>query len=133
MGISPPNHQKDAIPTPTGWRHPRTNELLVARKISQGEIDEYLGVTPEPVEPIIIEEDEFTEYVMDDAPEMVTLSDNAHEQDPDWHGGCHEADPEEFENMSKTQLEEVGREHGIELDRRERKATLIEKLKAAIG
>lgn len=132
MAISPPNFKKDAVPTPQGWRDPRTNELLVARKISQGEIDEYLGVTPEPVEPTIVEEDEF-DVVMDDAPELVTLSDNAHEEDPDWHGGCHETDPEEFENMSKTQLEEVGREHGIELDRRERKATLIEKLKAAIG
>ena len=29
MAISPPNFQKDAIPTPAGWRHPRTNELLV--------------------------------------------------------------------------------------------------------
>lgn len=114
MAISPPNYQKDAIPTPTGWRHPRTNELLVARKISQGEIDEYLGVSvapppaPEPVEPIEIDEDdEFTEYEFSN-------------------------EETDFENMSKTQLEEVGREHGIELDRRERKSTLIEKLKAAI-
>ena len=34
MAISPPNFQKDAIPTPQGWRHPRTNELLVSRKLS---------------------------------------------------------------------------------------------------
>jgi len=127
MAISPPNYQKDAIPTPQGWRHPRTNELLIARKISQGEIDEYLGVTPEP-----LEEYEF-DVVVDDAPEVVTLSDNAHEEDPNWHDGCHEADPTLYENMSKTELEEIGREHGIELDRRERKSTLIEKLRAVTG
>ena len=132
MAISPPNYKKDAIPTPQGWRDPRTNELLIARKISQGEIDEYLGVTPEPVEPIIVEEDEF-DIIEDDGPEVATLSDDAHEENSDWHSSCHETNPEELENMSKTQLEELGREHGIELDRRERKATLIEKLKDHIA
>ena len=44
MAISPPNFKKDAIPTPQGWRDPRTNELLVSRPISQTEIDEYLNV-----------------------------------------------------------------------------------------
>lgn len=34
----------------------------------------------------------------------------------------------DLNEMSKRELEEVGREHGIELDRRERKETLIEKL-----
>ena len=31
--------------------------------------------------------------------------------------------------MTKTELEEVGREHGIELDRRKSKKTLIDTLK----
>ena len=44
MAISPPNFKKDAIPTPQGWRDPRTNELLVSRPISQTQIDEYLNV-----------------------------------------------------------------------------------------
>ena len=118
MAISPPNYQKDAIPTPQGWRHPRTNELLIARKISQGEIDEYLGVSvapppppppaPEPVEPIEVDEDdELTEYEFSN-------------------------EETDFEDMTKIELEEVGREHGIELDRREKKTTLIEKLKSHI-
>ena len=34
----------------------------------------------------------------------------------------------DLNEMSKRELDEVGREHGIELDRRERKETLIEKL-----
>lgn len=27
---TPPNHCKDAVPSPRGWRHPKTGELLVA-------------------------------------------------------------------------------------------------------
>lgn len=34
----------------------------------------------------------------------------------------------DLNEMSKRELEDLGREHGIELDRRERKETLIEKL-----
>ena len=48
MAISPPNYQKDAIPTPQGWRHPRSGELLVCMKISKEAINEHLGVSPEP-------------------------------------------------------------------------------------
>ena len=46
MAITPPNFQKDAVPTPSGWRHPRTNELLVSRKITSDQIDEFYGVKP---------------------------------------------------------------------------------------
>jgi len=35
-----------------------------------------------------------------------------------------------LEHMTKTQLEEMGRENGIELDRRQKKTTLIETLRA---
>ena len=45
MAISPPNFQKDAIPTPQGWRHPRTGELLVSRKISEEAIEEEVSDT----------------------------------------------------------------------------------------
>lgn len=38
----------------------------------------------------------------------------------------------DFESMTKAQLEEYGREYGIELDRRKKKATLIEELTIAI-
>ena len=43
--ITPPNHQKDAVPSKRGWHHPRTNELLVSRPLTQEQIDEYLGIT----------------------------------------------------------------------------------------
>ena len=37
-----------------------------------------------------------------------------------------------YDDMSKAELELLGRQHGIELDRRQRKATLVETLKSAI-
>ena len=35
--------------------------------------------------------------------------------------------PVDLEKMTKLELEAVGREHGVELDRREKKSTLLEK------
>jgi hypothetical protein len=35
--------------------------------------------------------------------------------------------------MTKLELEALGRQHGIELDRREKKATLIERMKSLLG
>lgn len=46
MAISPPNFCKDAIPTIKGWVSPKNGELLKSQKISQAEIDLYMGVTP---------------------------------------------------------------------------------------
>jgi len=43
-----------------------------------------------------------------------------------------EKDTPDFESMTKVQLEEYGRKYGIELDRRKKKATLIEELTIAI-
>ncbi len=53
MAIKPPNYQKDAIPTVKGWKHPKTGELLVSTKLKQGQIDEYLGVTPAEPETLL--------------------------------------------------------------------------------
>ena len=41
-------------------------------------------------------------------------------------------DMNDLENMSKRELEDLGREHGVELDRREKKSTLIEQIKSII-
>jgi murein L,D-transpeptidase YcbB/YkuD len=40
--MKPPNYQKDAIPTLKGWKHPKRNEILVNKKFTQKEIDDYL-------------------------------------------------------------------------------------------
>ena len=107
MAITPPNFQKDAIPTPQGWRHPRTNELLVSRKISSEDINEYYGIKPEVTmlkeSPTTFEEAKY---------ELITEDD--------------------LESKTKLELEAIGREHGIELDRRKNKSDLIEELKEVI-
>lgn len=54
--ITPPAYKKDAVPTPQGWRDPRTNELLVARKISQDDIDLYNGIEVQVEDDIVIEQ-----------------------------------------------------------------------------
>ena len=107
MAISPPNFQKDAIPTPQGWRHPRTNELLVSRKISSEDINEYYGIKPEVT--MLNESPTTFEEAKD---ELITEDD--------------------LESKTKLELEAIGREHGIELDRRKNKSDLIEELKEVI-
>jgi len=107
MAITPPNFQKDAIPTPQGWRHPRTNELLVSRKISSEDINEYYGIKPEVT---MLKESPTTFEEAKD--ELITEDD--------------------LESKTKLELEAIGREHGIELDRRKNKSDLIEELKEVI-
>ena len=109
MAISPPNFKKDAIPTPQGWRDPRTNELLVSRPISQTQIDEYLNV-----------ETKTEVKVLKESPTT------AEEAEAELMG------EDELEGMTKIELEALGREHGIELDRRKNKADLIEELKEVL-
>ena len=110
--IQPPNFQKDAIPTPQGWRHPRSGELLVSRKISEEAIAEYFGGgTPEP--------------------EMLTES-PTNFQEAKAELMTDDTLPSEYESMTKKELEAFGKEHGVELDRRKNKAALIEELKEAL-
>jgi len=39
----------------------------------------------------------------------------------------------DLQKMSKIELEELGREHGVELDRREKKSSLVEEMKGVLG
>jgi hypothetical protein len=108
--ITPPNYQKDAIPTPQGWRHPRSGELLVCMKISKEAINEHLGVSPEPQ---MLKESP-TNF-QEAKTELLT-------QSVDW----------DLLSMTKLELESLGRTHGIELDRRKTKADIIVELKEAL-
>lgn len=36
---SPPSWQKDAIPTPLGWKHPRSGELLVSVRLDMSQFE----------------------------------------------------------------------------------------------
>ena len=80
--ITPPNYKKNATPSPRGWRHPRTGELLKKQNISQEEINEYLGVgivsAPEPEVLIeadpIVEDDITLEVLMEEEVEVEVVA-----------------------------------------------------------
>jgi len=113
MAIKPPNYQKDAVPTKKGWAHPKTGELLVSTKLSQADIDQYLGVTPTEPEAIVID-------LTADVSQMV--------EDLETPGALMDAQRADLEKLTKDQLEELGREHGIELDRRFLKSKMVDQL-----
>lgn len=108
MAISPPNYQRDAIPTISGWRHPRTNELLKAQNFNQAQIDEYMGVKPAaPASEPVVEE----VVQLNEAPTT----------------------GKSIDEMNKLELEALGRQHGVELDRREKRSSLLGQVKDLLG
>ena len=151
MAISPPNFQKDAVPTPSGWRHPRTNELLVSRKITSDQIDEYYGVKPTvsmlKESPTTFEEtvkehmttdtmpSEYEEMSKDELElkgrEVGIELDKRHSKEDLIDELQDHIAGGDLDSMTKVELEAIGRKHGIELDRRKNKADLIEELKEA--
>tara|TARA_B100000902_G_scaffold170351_1_gene164829 strand:- start:38 stop:388 length:351 start_codon:yes stop_codon:yes gene_type:complete len=112
--ISPPSWAKNAIPTLNGWRDPRTNELLKSMNITQEQIDAYSGVveqhvmkkSPRPETPPM--------------PKPIQLNEAP-------------ANNTSMEDMTKLQLEALGRQHGVELDRRKNKSDLIDELNEIIS
>tara|TARA_Y100000114_G_C11730320_1_gene313195 strand:- start:912 stop:1280 length:369 start_codon:yes stop_codon:yes gene_type:complete len=74
-------------------------------------------------EPPVLEEEEAP--VVEDSPKIDEGSGGAEVEVPV------EASSPNFNSMTKVQLEEYGRTIGIELDRRKKKASLIEELEAA--
>ena len=121
--LQPPSWQKDALPTGRGWAHPRTGELLKATRLSQADINDYLGipkapvaVAPAPVPDVHEEPAGGMETAVAEGDQMEMLL---------------EADPINLDNMTKLELETYGRTLGIELDRRRSKADLINTLNEA--
>lgn len=115
MAITPPSFQKDAVPSPKGWHHPKTNELLKSTRHSQSQLDEYNGVTPTPVAAPVV-------APVVEAPAPCPTCDD--------DGNCTCDDiPEELEAMTKVELEAYARENlEVELDRRKGKKTLLKQV-----
>lgn len=113
--LKAPNWCENAVPTSGGWADPDTGEVYVAGSFTPEEIAEFHGLTtPKASQQLLTEVPTYPE------PEMI----------------MEVTGPEEakaMEAMSKLELEALGREHGIELDRRKAKATLINRLKGVIG
>ena len=103
--IKAPGWCPNAIPTLKGWKHHVRPEILKPAKLTQEQIDEYNGVQ------VLVEAEPAP---IAPTATMLTSADD------------------DFSNMSKSELEEVGREHGIELDRRKSRKTLIDTLKGTM-
>lgn len=118
----PPNYQKNAKITARGWRHPRTNELLVAKKFTQAEIDAYnAGPDPIIIQAPEVEAEPVVETVAVFEEQEIVVEVEQTVETPD------------FETMTKAQLEMWARENiGIELDRRLVKADLIAQIRENI-
>jgi len=118
--IKPPSWAKNAIPTSVGWKDPRSGELLKATKLTQSDIDSYMGVStpaPAPTPPPPPPAPDTTGH----GPAM--MEDDVDEETSFW----------DLENMTKRELEELGREHGVELDRRLNKSTLVEQMREILN
>ena len=105
MVITPPSFQKDAIPTPQGWRHPKTGELLVARKISIEDIDDYNN--PQTM----------TEWIREPVDDVI------YEEDEDWDGDW-EDEELDLDSMTKAELIETAEDWEVEIDPKATKAEI---------
>ena len=123
MAIKPPNYAKNAIPTPQGWRDPRTKELLKAQKLSQPAIDEFYGVgqyaSAADRRPRVLREAPVNEEEA-----IVELMDAESEEAVDF---------DDLNDMTKRKLELLAREYGVELDRRKSKDDLVEEVRTLLG
>lgn len=104
--IKPPNWCLYAVPSTRGWHHPRNGELLVSQKFTPEQVDEFNGVVPAPVHPVV-------EEVIHEEPQML-----------------HEAPVgnKSLEDMTKSELLALAEQSGVEVSRYSTKKTLIEKL-----
>lgn len=110
MAIKPPAWAKGAHPTISGWMKGR--ELLVAKTISQSDIDEWNGTLGQAVR---------ATPALNPTPKTTISVDDFNNKNQK-----HEEEVfPEIENMSKRELEEFARTKGVELDRRHSKRSLL--------
>ena len=115
MAIRPPAWCAGAVPERNkGWVDPNSGELLVSSRFTQAQIDEFYGIpsieevqvvheeVTAPVEPTVVDEDEWQAEDLNQDGEI-----------------------DELESMTKKELELLGREHGVELDRRKTRSSLV--------
>jgi len=120
--IKAPKWCSDAVPVASkGWVSPK-GELMASSRFTQAQVDEWHGTT----ETFVAADDKATVEGKWDAAEMDMASFAAVSKDAMSYD---HTDEEDLEAMTKLELELLGREHGVELDRRKTKATLVEEMK----
>lgn len=134
--IEAPNWCSDATPVlRQGWVSP-SGEVMVSSRFTQAQIDEWQKAnTPVTADDITIVEGKwdaeesqmaasgFVTNTMTnvDMPSVAAVSKDAMSFD--------HTDVDSLKDMNKLQLEALGREHGVELDRRKTKKSLLKTMK----
>ena len=125
MAIKPPAWCVGAVPEMSrGWVDPNSNDLLVSSRFSQAQVDEFYGVPSfEDIQDINDFKD--IQAINQEGKiqaEMIRLgySDDDTINDVD------------LKSMTKGQLEDLARDHGVELDRRKSKTTLIKTMRGIL-
>ena len=134
--IEAPNWCSDATPVLSqGWVSP-SGEVMVSSRFTQAQIDEWQKTnTPVTADDITIVEGKwdaeesrmaasgFVTNTMTnvDMPSVAAVSKDAMSFD--------HTDVDSLKDMNKLQLEALGREHGVELDRRKTKKSLLKTMK----
>ena len=157
MAIRPPSWCSKAIPTQRGWVDAKTGELLKAVKIKPHMIAEWeaaqgdkVEAAPVPVDiqPAVEESDPFADItdvaeqydIAEGLPEIIVdgtvfpeeeLEEDMMQDDMQMLNEA-PANNKPLEEMTKLELEELGRQHGVELDRRKTKKTLVERMKSIL-
>ena len=107
MAIKAPAWCANAVPTSRGWEDPQSGEVYVSARFTQEQLDEYNGVVTQPEVLTEVPRNDFEK-----TPQMLTEAPVGNKS---------------LDEMTKLELEALGRQHGVELDRRESKQTLLEK------
>lgn len=127
MAIKPPNWCRGAVPELNrGWVDPGTNELLVSSRFTQAQIDEFYGM------PSFEDIQDMNQEGKIEA--AMAVAARVEEENDDLIADLNDDGViDSLEQMTKTELESLGRENGVELDRRKSKAKLIETLRGFLG
>jgi len=114
--IKAPRWCAHAVPTAKGWQDPTTDELFVARRFTQEQIDEFFGNVEEVVEEMYGVEHSYTavnEVVEFNEPQMLHEAPVAHKS---------------LQDMTKAQLLALAEERGVQVSKFSTKKTIVEKL-----
>jgi len=134
MAIKPPGWCSDAVPGKNGWTDPHTGEVYASARFTQAQIDEYMGfdvafqqeASAAAVQQEIM--DYNTEGKIQAAMIDMGMTDDTMSDDriSDFNN---DGTIDVLESMTKKELEDLGRENGVELDRRKNKKSLVETMR----
>jgi len=113
--IKAPKWCSDAVPVASkGWVSPK-GELMSSSRFTQAQVDEWYGTIETTAE--------------EDIQEVFVAADDKATVEGKWDAAMKD---QELDSLSKRELETLGREHGVELDRRQSKKSLISQMKGII-